>query len=31
MSETEKQRNGVFLVNGKECFALSDFIFTNQG
>ena len=30
MSEKEKQRKGVFLVNDRECFALSHFIFTNQ-
>ena len=30
MSEKEKQRKSVFLVNDKECFALSHFIFTNQ-
>ena len=30
MSEKEKQRKGVFLVNDRECFALSHFTFTNQ-
>ena len=25
MSEKEKQRKGLFLVNDRECFALSDF------
>ena len=26
----EKQRKGDFLVNNRECFALSNFIFTKQ-
>ena len=26
----KKQKKGAFLVNDIECFALSDFIFTNQ-
>ena len=26
----EKQRKGVFPVNDRECFALSNFIFTNE-
>ena len=30
MSEKEKQRKEVFLVNNKECFALSHFTFTNH-
>ena len=30
MSEKEKQRKGVFLVNDRECLALSHFIFSNQ-
>ena len=30
MSEKEKQRKGDFLVNDRECFALSHFIFANQ-
>ena len=30
MSEKEKQRKGVFPVNDRECFALSNFIFTNE-
>ena len=30
MSEKEKQRKGVFLVNNRECFASSHFIFTKQ-
>ena len=30
MLEKEKQRKGIFLVNDKECFALSHFIFSNQ-
>ena len=30
MSKKEKQRAGVFLVNDRECFALSHFIFANQ-
>ena len=30
MSEKAKQRKGVFLVNDRECFALSHFIFTKQ-
>ena len=30
MSEKEKQKEGVFLVNDRECLALSHFIFTNQ-
>ena len=30
MSEKEKQRKSVFLVNDRECFALSHFIFSNQ-
>ena len=28
--QKKKQRKGAFLVNDIECFALSDFIFTNQ-
>ena len=28
MSEKENQKKGVFLVNDRECFALSHFIFT---
>ena len=28
ISEKEKQKKGVFLVNDRECFALSHFIFT---
>ena len=28
--QKKKQRKGVFLVNDRECFALSHFIFTNQ-
>ena len=30
MSEKEKQRKGVFLVNKRQCFALFHFNFTNQ-
>ena len=30
ISEKEKQWKGVFLVNDRECFVLSHFIFTNQ-
>ena len=30
MSEKEKQKEGVFLVNDRECFASSHFTFTNQ-
>ena len=30
MSEKVKQRKRVFLVNDRECFALSHFIFINQ-
>ena len=30
MSEKEKRRKGVFLINNRECFALSHFIFTTQ-
>ena len=30
MSEKEKQGKGVFLVNNRECFALSHFIFANS-
>ena len=30
ISEKEKQRKGVFLVNNREYFALSHFTFTNQ-
>ena len=30
MPEIEKQVKSVFLVNDRECFALSHFIFTNQ-
>ena len=30
MLEKEKQRKGIFLVNDKECFALSHFTFSNQ-
>ena len=30
MSEKEKQRKGVSLLNDKECFALYHFIFTKQ-
>ena len=30
MSEKEKQMKGVFLVNNRECFALSHFTLTNQ-
>ena len=30
MTEKEKQRKGVFLVNDMGCFALFHFIFTNQ-
>ena len=30
MSEKENQRKGVFVVNNRECFALSHFIFSNQ-
>ena len=30
MSEKEKQKKEVFLVNDRECFALSHFIFTKQ-
>ena len=30
MSEKEKQRKRVFLLNNTECFALSHFNFTNQ-
>ena len=30
MSEKEKQRKEVFLVNNRECFALSHFLFTDQ-
>ena len=30
MSEKEKQRKGVFLVNSIEYFALSHFTFINQ-
>ena len=30
MSEKEKQRKAVFVVNNRECFALSHFIFSNQ-
>ena len=29
-TEKKKQRKGVFLVNIRDCFALSYFIFTNQ-
>ena len=30
MSEKEKQRKGVFLVNNREYFILSHFIFTEE-
>ena len=30
MSEKEKKKKGVFLVNNRECFALSHFTFTNE-
>ena len=30
MSEKEKQRKGVFLVNNREYFILSYFIFTEE-
>ena len=30
MSEKEKQRKRVFVVNNRECFALSHFTFANQ-
>ena len=30
MSEKQKQKKEVFLVNNRECFALSHFIFTKQ-
>ena len=30
MPEKEKQRKGIFLVNNRECFALSHFTFANQ-
>ena len=30
MSEKGKQRNRVFLVNNRECFALSHYIVTKQ-
>ena len=30
MLEKKKQKKGEFLVNDRECFALSHFIFTNQ-
>ena len=30
MSQKGKQKKGVFLVNDRDCFALSYFVFTNQ-
>ena len=30
MSDNEKQRKRVFLVNNRECFALSHFTFANN-
>ena len=30
MSKNEKQQKTVFLVKDRECFALSNFIFSNQ-
>ena len=30
MSEREKQREGVFVINNRECFALSHFIFRRK-
>ena len=30
MSEKQKQKKEVFLVNNRECFALSHFVFTKQ-
>ena len=30
MLEKENQRKGIFLVDDKECFALSHFSFSNQ-
>ena len=30
MLEEQRQRKGVFVVNDRECFELSHFIFTNQ-
>ena len=30
MSEKEKKREGVFVINNRECFALSHFIFRRK-